>query len=160
MDNQVYMVGAAPALDPSASYLSYGHSVIVSPWGDILAEADENACMLSAEIDLEEVKRVCGSSCLFSFIGEPICIIDAYICRLRILIGHLPDMKQLRRSSAGSLAISIIFSFSFADLFNHSVNPIRRFGPFCKERRLFIFIQPAGKHPYGFFIHMFFSQGL
>ena len=58
VDNQVYMVGAAPALDPSASYLSYGHSVIVSPWGDILAEADENACMLSAEIDLEEVKRV------------------------------------------------------------------------------------------------------
>lgn len=56
--------------------------------------------------------------------------------------------------------ISIIFSFSFADLFNHSVNPIRCFGPFCKERRLFIFIQPAGKHPYGFFVHMFFPQGL
>ena len=31
---------------------TYGHSMIVSPWGDILAEAGEDPCVIFAEIDL------------------------------------------------------------------------------------------------------------
>jgi predicted amidohydrolase len=34
---------------------TYGHSLIVSPWGEILAEAGEEPCVISAEIDPAEV---------------------------------------------------------------------------------------------------------
>jgi predicted amidohydrolase len=37
---------------------TYGHSLIVSPWGEILAEAAEDApCIITAQIDLAEVDR-------------------------------------------------------------------------------------------------------
>ncbi|MDC1375567.1 carbon-nitrogen hydrolase family protein [bacterium] len=35
---------------------SFGHSLIVSPWGEILADAGRKACLINAKIDLEEVK--------------------------------------------------------------------------------------------------------
>jgi deaminated glutathione amidase len=34
---------------------TYGHSLIISPWGEVLAEAGEEPGMISAEIDLGEV---------------------------------------------------------------------------------------------------------
>ena len=37
VDGQCFTAGAAPARDPSASYVSYGHSLAVSPWGDPVA---------------------------------------------------------------------------------------------------------------------------
>lgn len=36
---------------------SYGHSLIISPWGEILADAGKDICLINAKIDLEEVKR-------------------------------------------------------------------------------------------------------
>ena len=50
LDNQVYCVGVAPALNRDASYHSYGHSIITNPWGE------EN--LKIAEIDLDEIKKV------------------------------------------------------------------------------------------------------
>ena len=58
VDNQLFMVGAAPAADQSASYISYGHSIFVSPWGEILAEAGEEETVLTADLDLSEVDAV------------------------------------------------------------------------------------------------------
>lgn len=58
LDNQVFMVGAAPARQTDASYVSYGNSIIVSPWGDIMARLDKNEGMASAELDLEKVEKV------------------------------------------------------------------------------------------------------
>ena len=34
---------------------SFGHSLIVSPWGQILKDAKKKVCMISAKIDLDEV---------------------------------------------------------------------------------------------------------
>ncbi len=34
---------------------TYGHSVIIGPWGEILAEAGEEPCVITAEIDLAKV---------------------------------------------------------------------------------------------------------
>ena len=34
---------------------TYGHSLIISPWGDILAEAGDEPCVVAAEIDSAEV---------------------------------------------------------------------------------------------------------
>ncbi len=36
---------------------TYGHSIIIGPWGDILAEAGTEPCVISADIDLAQVKE-------------------------------------------------------------------------------------------------------
>ncbi len=57
LDNQVYAIGVAPARDYESSYISYGNSIVVSPWGNVLAKMDENAGCLIQEINLESVSR-------------------------------------------------------------------------------------------------------
>ena len=58
LDNQVYCIGVAPALNKDASYHSYGHSIVASPWGEVLAEACQNEETIFCEIDLDEIKKV------------------------------------------------------------------------------------------------------
>lgn len=58
VDNQVYLAAASPARDPEAGYVVYGHSMIVEPWGEILAEAGEGEEIIAAEIELERVEKV------------------------------------------------------------------------------------------------------
>ena len=58
LDNQVYCIGVAPALNEDASYHSFGHSIIANPWGEIIAEADEKESLIISEIDLDEIKRI------------------------------------------------------------------------------------------------------
>lgn len=36
----------------------FGHSMVVDPWGEIVAEADEDACLLDVEIDLSQVAKI------------------------------------------------------------------------------------------------------
>ena len=58
VDNQVFCVGVAPALNMDASYHSYGHSIVVNPWGEVLTEASEKEELIICEIDLNEIKKV------------------------------------------------------------------------------------------------------
>jgi len=58
LDNQVYCVGVAPALNRDASYHSFGHSIITNPWGEIIAEASEKEEIIYGEIDLDEIKKI------------------------------------------------------------------------------------------------------
>jgi predicted amidohydrolase len=58
VDNQVYTIGTAPARDAASGYTSWGHSIIVSPWGDILQQMDEKEGYISTTIDMEQVERV------------------------------------------------------------------------------------------------------
>lgn len=58
MFNQVFTLGTAPALDPSASYHSYGHSIAVDPWGATIAKLDAGADFQLVELDLAETERV------------------------------------------------------------------------------------------------------
>ena len=58
LDNQVYAIGVAPALDKDASYNSYGHSIAVNPWGEVIEELDYSEELKIVEIDLDEIKRV------------------------------------------------------------------------------------------------------
>lgn len=41
---KVYVATASPARISDASYTAWGHSTVVSPWGDVIAttECDEN----------------------------------------------------------------------------------------------------------------------
>ena len=58
LDNQVYCVGVAPALNTKASYHSYGHSIITNPWGEVISQLDETENLKVVEIDLDEIKKI------------------------------------------------------------------------------------------------------
>lgn len=58
MDNQVYFVTASPSRNTDSSYVAYGHSLIVDPWGETVSEADTKEEIIYATIDLERVKEV------------------------------------------------------------------------------------------------------
>jgi predicted amidohydrolase len=58
VDQQVFTVGCAPARQYDSSYISYGNSMIVSPWGDIMGRLNDEEGYLLGEIDFEEVAHV------------------------------------------------------------------------------------------------------
>lgn len=58
IDNQVYTIGCSPARDYNSSYISYGHSLIVSPFGEILYELDESENLITYTIDFDYVNQV------------------------------------------------------------------------------------------------------
>ena len=58
VDNQVYVAAASPARDMNASYNAWGHSTIVSPWGDIVATTDHQPSTVTADLDLKKVGEI------------------------------------------------------------------------------------------------------
>ena len=59
IENQCYVLAANQAGTHPDGRQTYGHSMIVSPWGDVLAEAHtEGAVVIIAELDLDELARV------------------------------------------------------------------------------------------------------
>ncbi|MDD4599723.1 Deaminated glutathione amidase [bioreactor metagenome] len=58
IDNQVFVIGAAPARTLGAKYQAYGHSIAVDPWGRIVAEADETESLLTIVLDLKTIASV------------------------------------------------------------------------------------------------------
>ncbi|XP_060028179.1 omega-amidase NIT2 isoform X1 [Erinaceus europaeus] len=58
VDNQVYVATASQARDEKASYVAWGHSTVVSPWGEVLAKADAEEMIVYADIDLKKLTEV------------------------------------------------------------------------------------------------------
>jgi predicted amidohydrolase len=58
LDNQAYVLGVAPARDLEGPYVSYGHSLAVSPWGDVLTMMEAAPGMVMVELDLDYVDKV------------------------------------------------------------------------------------------------------
>lgn len=58
VDNQLFVVAASPARNPDASYQAWGHSMIVDPWGTVIAEADEEEAIILAELDFSLVEKI------------------------------------------------------------------------------------------------------
>ena len=62
IENQCFMVAAAqwgPYGRPEDGRRSYGHSLVVDPWGEVLAEAPEEGTGVTfADLDLSELRRV------------------------------------------------------------------------------------------------------
>lgn len=57
VDNQMFTFGCATARDESASYVSWGHSIAVSPMGEVLGELDEKEGELLVDVDLSLVEQ-------------------------------------------------------------------------------------------------------
>ncbi len=57
IENQMYVV-ACNRVGTSRGTEFFGHSMIISPWGEVLAEGGEEEAILTASLDLDEVPRV------------------------------------------------------------------------------------------------------
>jgi predicted amidohydrolase len=59
IENFCYMIGACQGGTHANGRTTYGHSMIVGPWGEILAEKqDENPGVIYAMVDLKRIKEV------------------------------------------------------------------------------------------------------
>lgn len=58
VESQVYTLGCAPARDENGSYVSYSNSIIVHPWGNVLARAGAEERILYADIDRAEAESI------------------------------------------------------------------------------------------------------
>ena len=60
IENGCFVVAPAQGGTHANGRKTYGHSLIVGPWGDILAEAGTDPGFVAAELDLEEIAAVRG----------------------------------------------------------------------------------------------------
>jgi omega-amidase len=49
----------SPARDENASYIAWGHSTIVNPWGEIISKAGSDEEIIFADIDLVNFEQEC-----------------------------------------------------------------------------------------------------
>ncbi len=55
VDNQIYFAACSPSRNMASKYHSYGHSCVVTPWGDFAGKLDEKEGICYADIDLSYV---------------------------------------------------------------------------------------------------------
>ena len=58
VENQVFTAGCASAHDVNGPYVSYGNSIAVSPWGEIIARADAEETIVYAVLDFALVEKI------------------------------------------------------------------------------------------------------
>jgi predicted amidohydrolase len=58
IENQVYLIAPDQFGKSAKSFETHGHSMIVDPWGKVLAERADGAGVISAEIDLDYLARI------------------------------------------------------------------------------------------------------
>eukprot|EP00117_Sycon_ciliatum_P016295 scpid74520/ scgid15783/ Omega-amidase NIT2; Nitrilase homolog 2 len=61
VDNQCFVACASPARDETATYVAWGHSTVVDPWGAVLAKTDEKEGIVYADLDFNAVDNVRAS---------------------------------------------------------------------------------------------------
>ena len=59
VDNQCFTIGVSPARDECASYVAYGNSIAVDPWGSVLCRAGGEETTLLVDLDLSRIDAVC-----------------------------------------------------------------------------------------------------
>lgn len=58
VDNQSYVFTCSPARDTTSNYIAWGHSSIVSPWGEVLKSAGAEEEVLACEIELSKIDEM------------------------------------------------------------------------------------------------------
>lgn len=58
VDNQLFTLGIAPARDTAGPYVSYGNSLVCSPWGEVLARAGSEPALLLVDVDLNQNESI------------------------------------------------------------------------------------------------------
>lgn len=57
VDNQLFIATCSPARDAGAGYTAWGHSMIIDPFAAIVAQTEEKAGTVHAEIDFAQVDQ-------------------------------------------------------------------------------------------------------
>lgn len=60
VDNQLYVATVSPARDENASYIAWGHSSAVNPWGEVIATTEHQESIVFVDIDLDMVDQIRG----------------------------------------------------------------------------------------------------
>ena len=58
VDNQLFTLGVAPARDEKGPYVSYGNTILCSPWGEVLARAGSAPALLLADVVLTQIESI------------------------------------------------------------------------------------------------------
>lgn len=58
LSNQVFTVGTAPAREANSCYVSWGHSIAVDPWGQVIEQMDEQVGIQYSQLDLSRIDDV------------------------------------------------------------------------------------------------------
>ena len=58
IENQLYVAAAAQVGETTPGKPSYGRSLIVDPWGIVLAQAPDEETVISAELDRERLREI------------------------------------------------------------------------------------------------------
>lgn len=58
VDNQCFVAGTSSARDTGASYVAWGHTLLVSPWGDVIEEMEGEEGYIIHEVDLKEADSI------------------------------------------------------------------------------------------------------
>ncbi|MBQ5814282.1 MAG: carbon-nitrogen hydrolase family protein [Clostridia bacterium] len=58
VDNQLFTIGVSPARDENGVYVAYGNSIVVDPWGSVIARMDGAANRMVVDIDLKRVDDI------------------------------------------------------------------------------------------------------
>lgn len=58
IDNQLYVASVSPARDEKASYVAWGHSTVVSPWGEVVETSEHEETIVYCDIKTNYVDEV------------------------------------------------------------------------------------------------------
>ncbi|XP_041067147.1 omega-amidase NIT2 [Carcharodon carcharias] len=58
VDNQVFVAAVSPARNENDSYVAWGHSSIVNPWGEVVTKAGTEETIVYADIDLKYLSDI------------------------------------------------------------------------------------------------------
>ncbi|XP_032888517.1 omega-amidase NIT2 isoform X2 [Amblyraja radiata] len=58
VDNQVYVATVSPARNDKSSYVAWGHTTVVNPWGEVVAKAGSEETIIYADIDLKYLSDI------------------------------------------------------------------------------------------------------
>ena len=58
IDNQTYVAAVSPSSNTDLSYVAYGHSMVVDPWGNVVAQAGVDEEIIYASIDKNYIQKL------------------------------------------------------------------------------------------------------
>jgi len=58
LDNQMYVAACGPARDVTASFVTWSHSCVATPWGEYCASADARETIIYADIDVDYMNKI------------------------------------------------------------------------------------------------------
>lgn len=58
LSNQIYMAGVSAARSRSSGFVSWAHSMLVDPWGEVVTNAEEDETIAYGDVDLDYLDQV------------------------------------------------------------------------------------------------------